>query len=101
MMSSSSELVEESETILAALPSELEIWKRSWLPIIDQSELDVCSGAPKSPGLRVGMFMARPPTVGDESGEDCSAMVVWWRLVAAREKSRPLERRGRMLVGEE
>ena len=71
----------------------------SWFPIIDHSELD-SSGAPWSPRALFGMFMARPPMVGDESGDDCSASIEWWRLVAAREKSRPLDRRGRMLVGE-
>lgn len=37
---------------------------------------------------------------GDESGDGCSARIEWWRLVAAREKSRPRERRGSRLVGE-
>lgn len=41
-----------------------------------------------------GMFIALPVIVGDESGEDCSASVEWCRFVAAREKSRPRERRG-------
>jgi hypothetical protein len=38
--------------------------------------------------------------VGDESGEDCSANVEWWRFVAAREKSRPRDLLGRTLEGE-
>jgi hypothetical protein len=37
--------------------------------------------------------------VGDESGDD-SARMEWWRLVAAREKSKPRDRRGRIFVGE-
>lgn len=69
-MSSSSELLEESETRFAALPSELEMCIRSWLPIIDHSEFDDCSGGPYSPGLLPGMFIARPPIVGEESGDD-------------------------------
>jgi hypothetical protein len=67
---------------------------------MDHSEDEVCSGPPPKMLLRLGMFMALPPMVGDESGDDCSARVEWWRLVAAREKSRPRERRGRILVGE-
>lgn len=43
--------------------------------------------------------MPRPPIVDDESGED-SARVEWCRLVQAREKSRPRERRGRTEPGE-
>ena len=46
------------------------------------------------------MFMAREPMVGEESGEAWSARVEWCRLVAAREKSMPRDRRGKMLVGE-
>jgi hypothetical protein len=38
--------------------------------------------------------------VGEESGEAWSARVEWWRLVAAREKSRPLDRLGRIFVGD-
>lgn len=44
--------------------------------------------------------MALLPIVGDESGDAWSARVEWWRLVAAREKSRPLDLRGRMFVGD-
>ena len=96
-MSSSSSLLEEvSERMWALLPSELETCIFSWFPIMDQSELDDCS-APKSPARRAGMFMAREPTVGDEPGDTGSARVEWCRLVAAREKSRPRDRRGRML----
>jgi hypothetical protein len=46
------------------------------------------------------MFIALPPMVGDESGEDFSAKVEWWRFVAAREKSRPRDLLGRTLEGE-
>ena len=44
--------------------------------------------------------MALPPIVGEESGEDCSAKVEWWRFVAAREKSRPRDLLGSTLEGE-
>jgi len=86
--------------MLLALPSELEMIILSWFPIMDHSELDVSAAAACSPMGRPGMFMARPPMVGDESGDDCSASVEWCRLVAALEKSRPRDRRGRMFVGE-
>ena len=45
------------------------------------------------------MATPRPPIVGDDSGED-SASVEWCRLVQAREKSRPRDRRGRIEPGE-
>lgn len=99
--SSSSELEELSEATTFPLPTELEMFMRSWFPIMDHREFD-CSN-PKSPTLRPGMFMALPlppPMVGEESGEDCSARVEWCRLVAALEKSRPRDRRGRMFVGD-
>jgi hypothetical protein len=41
-----------------------------------------------------------PPMVGDESGLEASARVEWCRLVAAREKSKPRDRRGKILVGD-
>lgn len=101
MSSSSSELEDESERMCALLPSELEMCIFSWFPIMDQSELDDCSATPNSPGLLVGMLTAREePTVGEELGDTGSARVEWCKLVAAREKSRPRDRRGRMLLGD-
>lgn len=104
--SSPSELEDESEPPgmwLVVLPTELDMCILSWLPIMDHRDVVVSAG-PKSPWRRApppGMFMApRPPMVGDESGEDCSARVEWWRLVAAREKSRPRDLRGRALDGD-
>jgi hypothetical protein len=38
--------------------------------------------------------------IGDESGDDCSAKVEWWRFVQAREKSSPRECLGREVAGE-
>lgn len=100
-MRSSSELDDESDgTIPGALPNEPERLIFSWLPIADQSELDDCSVLLKSPLRRPGIFMPRPPIVGLESELGWSARVEWCRLVAAREKSSPLERRGRTFVGE-
>ena len=40
-------------------------------------------------------MIPRPPIVGEESGDRFSARVEWWRFVQAREKSNPLDRRGR------
>lgn len=100
-MRSSSELEDESDGMIpGALPNEPERLIFSWLPMTDQSELDDCSVLLKSPLRRPGMFMPRPPAVGLESGLGWSARVEWCRLVAAREKSSPLERRGRTFVGE-
>jgi len=44
--------------------------------------------------------MAREPMVGEESGSAGSAKVEWCKLVAAREKSRPRDLRGKIFVGE-
>ena len=49
---------------------------------------------------REGMAIPFWVIVGEESGEDCSAKVEWWRFVQAREKSRPLEWRGNTDAGE-
>ena len=64
-------------------------------PKLDHSHI---YASPTTNILRPGMFMAREPIVGDESGDAWSARVEWCRLVAAREKSRPRDRRGRMFV---
>ena len=100
MRSSSPELEEESEQRCILLPREPDRCDRSWVPITDHSELEECSVPPQSPVRPPGMFIALLPIVGEESGEAWSARVEWWRLVAAREKSRPRDLRGRMLVGE-
>jgi hypothetical protein len=73
-MSSSSEL-DESLAIACVLPSDPLTFIVLWLPMIDHRDEEVCSGPPKPLGLRPGMFIARPPIVGDESGLDCSASV--------------------------
>lgn len=98
---SSSELDDESEgTIPGTLPSDPERHIFSCVPMTDHSELDDCSVPLKSPLLLPGIFTPRPPIVGLESGLDWSASVEWCRCVAAREKSRPLDLRGRMFVGD-
>ncbi len=64
------------------LPIELDTGALSAFAIVDQSELDVLTGessrlgALESP-FRGGIVMPLPPSVGDESGEDCSASVEW------------------------
>jgi hypothetical protein len=49
--------------------------------------------------LREGIFIAFCVVTGEESGSRCSASVEWWRLVQAREKSRPREWRGSDVAG--
>ena len=63
----------------------------------DSETAELLGGLLKSP-LR-DMNIDREPTMGDDSGED-SARVEWCRLVAAREKSKPLDRRGNDAGGE-
>ena len=67
---------------------------------LGESEICEGSGELKSP-LRAGIFTPRPaPIIGDDSGDDCSASVEWCRLVAALEKSMPLDRRGNTDAGD-
>lgn len=62
------------------LPKELETVIRSALAIVDHKELELLFILSEllgkcSPFFRLGIFMARPDMVGDESGDDCSANV--------------------------
>lgn len=107
IISSSSELLpEESEHIIFMLPNELDTVIRSAFAIVDHNEFEfmpllVSKFEEKcKPFLRFGIFMARPPMVGEESGDDCSASVEWWRFVAALEKSKPRDLLGRTDVGD-
>jgi len=78
--SSSEVLPEESEPIMFTLPSELEICIRSPFPIVDHKDAELmCSELREkcNPFFLFGMFIALPPMVGEESGEDCSASVEW------------------------
>jgi len=81
MKSSSSELLlEESDPIMFTLPKELDTVIRSAFAIVDHKELEVLftdSEPPVKcrPFFLFGIFIALPPMVGDESGEDCSASV--------------------------
>lgn len=80
---------------MLTLETELEMAVRSAGPDVEKGGTDVKPGEPR----RWGMVIPRPPMVGEESGDD-SARVEWWRLVHAREKSRPRERRGSTELGE-
>ena len=92
-----------SYSIMLTLPTELDMAGLSEFAIVDQRELATLLGESGTyDTLRVllkrpflgGIIIPRPPIVGEESGEDCSAKVEWCRLVQALEKSRPLDRRG-------
>ena len=84
MSSSSDEELPELKSIKLVLPTELDKCF-SWFAMVDQNELDAFPGESgtldveiefKGP-LRGGIIMPLPPTVGEESGEDCSARVEW------------------------
>jgi hypothetical protein len=64
-----------SDIAWLVLPIELEICMRSLLPMTDHSDVDVCSAPPYSAARRPGMFMAREPMVGEESGDAWAARV--------------------------
>ena len=70
--SSSSSLLLVSDSIIFTLDIELEIVVRSAGPDVEKGGTDVAPSDPR----RWGIAMPRPPTVGDESGED-SAKVEW------------------------
>jgi hypothetical protein len=78
--SSSLSLADESEPIIFTLPKELETVIRSAFAIVDHKEPEALFMAsdpmPKCiPFFLLGIFIALPVMVGDESGEDCSARV--------------------------
>ena len=51
-------------------------------------------------GFLDGILMPFCVMVGDESGDDLSGRVEWWRCVQARENSAPRERRGSSEAGD-
>lgn len=51
-------------------------------------------------GFRGGILIPFCVMVGEESGEDWSGSVEWWRLVQALENSAPRDRRGRTEAGD-
>lgn len=93
--SSSEELPEASEVMALVDPTERGIEAFSLAPEVDQLHDDPTLGESKAMDIdelrRDGGIMGFWMSVGDESGDDCSARVEWWRLVAALEKSMPRE----------
>ena len=92
--SRSSSLLESSEPSMFMLPTELDPVFKS--PAVKRGE---STNMELNDCFR-GFIMARWAKAGDESGDDWSARVEWWRLVTAREKSMPRECRGRTLAGD-
>ena len=98
---SSDELLESSEPIMLMLPTELDAAVLSPLPhplcMFTLGEFMIIEF---DRGFRDGMLMPFWVIVGDESGDDCSGSVEWWRCVHALENSAPRERRGSSDAGE-
>lgn len=100
--SPSEEELPESYSITFELPTELDKPDRSPPIAAPHKELDTLLGDSGTLELLGGLLKRplrdmkppRDPIMGEDSGED-SASVEWCRLVAAREKSNPLERRGK------
>jgi hypothetical protein len=62
------------------LPNELDTTMRSAFAMVDHKELELLlRDSPVAgncaPFFLLGIFIARPVMVGDESGDDCSASV--------------------------
>ena len=106
MRSSESESLSISDPSILTLPTELDTVDRSLRLICGHVEpgprLGESSIIELTEAFRDGIPIASPFCVmtGEESGDDCSARVEWWRLVQAREKSRPRECRGSEVTGE-
>jgi hypothetical protein len=98
-MSSSSLLLDPSENIFI-LPSELDIALLSLNPFPVHDSRGGSTDMALMDCLRCGIIIARCVIIGDESGDDCSASVEWWRFVQALEKSIPLECLGRTFPGD-
>lgn len=96
---SSDELLEASEPSMLMLPTELDGATLSPCPHICRPTLGESITIEFPRGLREGIIMPFCVIVGEESGEDCSARVEWWRLVQALENSAPRDRRGRRAAG--
>ncbi|KAK4999466.1 hypothetical protein LTR60_007581, partial [Cryomyces antarcticus] len=89
---------------MLTLPTELETPVLSMFGRAGQATVDPKFGESSImefiEAFREGIIMPFCVIVGEESGDDCSAMVEWWRFVQAREKSMPLEWRGRDVAGD-
>lgn len=99
---SSEELLESSDPSMLMLPTELEAAVLSpWCQAVCITELGESRTIMElERGLFEGILMLFWVMVGDESGEDASGRVEWWRLVHARENSAPRDRRGSSEAGE-
>jgi hypothetical protein len=108
---SSEELDESSEPSMFIEPTELEAAVLSPLPLplplpfpLPHVECVLTFGLSRimlfALCLLEGIIMPFCVIVGDESGDDWSASVEWWRFVQAREYSAPLDRRGNREAGE-
>lgn len=96
---SSEELLESSEPNMLMLPTELEgavLPPLLQAPILGESPMIIEFAR----GFLVGILIPFCVIVGEESGEDWSGSVEWWRLVQALENSAPRERRGSSDAGE-
>jgi hypothetical protein len=100
--SSSDELLESSDPSMLMLPTELDAAVLSPLPF-PQALCMLMLGESRiielARGLPAGIFIPFCVIVGDESGDDWSGSVEWWRCVQARENSAPRERRGSSEAG--
>lgn len=98
---SSEELLESSEPIMLMLPTELDGAVLSpWLQPPCMLTLGESSSIELERGFRGGILMPFCVIVGEESGEDWSGRVEWWRLVQALENSAPRDRRGSTEAGD-
>jgi hypothetical protein len=90
---SSSLSLDESEPSMFTLPSELDTTLRSDVPgkVVQGVNWGGSNAMELMDIFRLGIIIPFCVTVGDESGEDCSASVEWCRFVQALEKSRPRE----------
>lgn len=93
---SSEELLDSSDPSMFMLPTELDAAVLSPLLqppcILTLGEFIIIEF---DRGFREGILIPFWVIVGDESGDNCSGRVDWWRLVHALENSAPRLRRGR------
>jgi hypothetical protein len=98
---SSDSLLESSDPSMLMLPTELDAAVvLSPCPHACRPMLGESSTIEFPRGLRDGIIMPFCVIVGDESGDDWSARVEWWRWVQALENSAPRDRRGRSEAAE-
>lgn len=99
--SSSEELLESSDPSMLMLPTELEgAVLPPWLQALCKLMLGKSIIIELERGFFKGILMPFCVIVGEESGDDWSGRVEWWRWVQALENSAPRERRGSSDAGE-